>query len=249
MIDTLSKKLRIFGTKVGGVVVTALTRHWMGTLDYQVVYADSTVDVARDEYRGPAIYVFWHEYILFPFYLRGHCDVSMLVSQHRDADLLSEAARHMGFGLIRGSTKRGGGQALREMTRIGRRLNLTITPDGPRGPRRKLAQGPIFLSSKLGIPIIAMGFGYDRPWRLPTWDQFTIPRPGSRARCVVSPRLQVPPKINRDQLKHYQKQVEQMLNRMTTEAETWAASGKRSPDQYPLLRQPRRLWVKKGQRR
>ena len=56
-------------------------------------------------------------------------------------------------------------------------MNLTITPDGPRGPRRQLAQGPVYLASKLGMPIVAMGFGYDRPWRFNSWDRFAIPRP------------------------------------------------------------------------
>ncbi len=34
-------------TKIGGLTVASLTRHWMGTLDYSVVYYDPTVDPAR----------------------------------------------------------------------------------------------------------------------------------------------------------------------------------------------------------
>ena len=60
-------------------------------------------------------------------------------------------------------------------------MHLTITPDGPRGPRRHMAPGPIYLASKLGLPLVLMGYAYDRPWRLHSWDRFAIPRPGSRA--------------------------------------------------------------------
>ena len=45
-------------------------------------------------------------------------------------------------------------------------MHLTITPDGPRGPRRQLAPGAIYLASKLGLPLVVMGYGYDRPWRV-----------------------------------------------------------------------------------
>ena len=89
--------------------------------------------------RGQKIYIFWHEYILFPLYLRGHCNMAMLLSRHRDAEILSHAAYHLGFEFVRGSTNRGGVAAMRELLARSRRMHLTITPDGPRGPRRRLA--------------------------------------------------------------------------------------------------------------
>jgi hypothetical protein len=110
-------------------------------------------------------------------------------------------------------------------------MHLAITPDGPRGPRRKLAQGPVYLSSKLGLPIVAMGFGFERPWRMPTWDRFALPRPGTRARGVVSPAIHLPRDLDRDGLEHYRLQVERMLNTLTEEAEAWATTGQRHAQQ------------------
>ena len=105
----------------------------------------------------------------------------MLLSRHQDAEWLSHAARFMGFGTIRGSTGRGGVAALRALVRTGETMNLAITPDGPRGPRRHLAAGCIYASSRLHIPLIPIGLGYDRPWRSRrAWDQFAVPRPYSR---------------------------------------------------------------------
>ena len=101
-------------------------------------------------------------------------------SRHRDAEILSRIAQQMGFEFVRGSSKRGGVTAMRELLRKSRQMNLAITPDGPRGPRRRHGPGPIFLASKLGLPIVLMGFGYDRPWRVKgAWDKFAIPRPYS----------------------------------------------------------------------
>jgi hypothetical protein len=150
-----------FAIGAWSLVSTAAIRQWMGTLDYQVEFGDPEVDPVHPRYRGAKIYVFWHENILMPLYLRGHSNIAMLLSRHTDANILDRVARMMGFGVVRGSTFRGGSAALRELAERAAVGNLTITPDGPRGPRRRLAPGCVFLASTLGIPIVAMGMGYD----------------------------------------------------------------------------------------
>jgi hypothetical protein len=186
----------------------------------------------------PRIYIFWHEYILLPFHMRGHCNLSMLLSQHRDADVLNQAARLGGFDVVRGSTRRGGATALRKLLDRGELQHLAITPDGPRGPRRKLAQGPIYLASKLQMPLVLLGFGFDRPWRVRSWDRFAVPRLGSRARVVVSPEIQVPADLDRGGQEHFRMRIESLLNRLTAEAEAWATSGQRKSGQYSLTPGP-----------
>ncbi len=233
-------KSNSFLVSLAGLLGTAAVRSWMSTLDYKAAYYDPAVDPALPECRGQKIYLFWHEYILFPFYLRGHCNLVMLLSRHRDADVLSRAARHMGFEFVRGSTRRGGVAAIRELLRKSRKMHLAITPDGPRGPRRRMAPGPIYLASKLGLPLGLMGFGYDRPWRMPTWDRFAVPRPHSRARGVPSPDIHVPPDLDRDGLEYFRQKVEAVLNRLTLEAEAWAESGTRKIGQVKVWRGPAR---------
>jgi hypothetical protein len=115
-------------------------------------------------------------------------------------------------------------------------MHLTITPDGPRGPRRRLAPGPIYLASKLGLPLVAMGYGYDRPWRMNSWDRFAIPRPFSRARAIPSPEIHVPPRLDRGGLEHFRRKVERLMNRLTQEAEAWAESRGRRSGQFRLGR-------------
>ena len=226
--------------KLGGLAISVLTRQWMRTLEYQGVRYELGVDPAAPGFRGPAIFLFWHEYIPFMFYLRAHCELAMLVSRHQDAEWLSQAARYDGFGTVRGSTSRGGAVALRELLRASKNENLAITPDGPRGPRRRLAPGCIYLSSRLGIPIVPLGLGYDRPWRIHrAWDQFAVPRPYSRARAVSGPLIQIPPALGRGKVEQYRVRVEQLLNQLTTMAEQWAESRQRYVGQTPVFREPR----------
>ena len=225
--------------KTVALVAQGVLRGWMSTIDYKAAAYDFSIDPASPACHKRGIYIFWHEYIPLLMYLRGNCDLAMLMSRHRDADILSRLAMHFGFDFVRGSTRRGGDGAIRELMRKSRSKHLTITPDGPRGPRRELAAGCIYLASKLQMPIIAMGLGYDRPWRLGTWDRFAIPRPFSRARIVASPRIWVPEDLDRDGMERYRQQIESLLERMTCEAEAWAEAGTAKQNQIPIVPTPR----------
>jgi lysophospholipid acyltransferase (LPLAT)-like uncharacterized protein len=229
--------------RAAGLGAAAGIRAWMSTLDYQAVFYDRGVDAIYAS-ATPRIYVFWHEYILIPLTMRGHCKITMLLSKHRDADVLFRLAHHMGFECVRGSTYSGATAALMELSRVGKQMHMAITPDGPRGPRRELAQGPVFLASKLGLPIVCMGFGLDRPWRLKSWDKFAVPKPFSRARAVVSPEIWIDSNLDRDELELRRQGVERLLNEVTREAEAWAVSGERRVGQIPASPQGRILGPK-----
>lgn len=223
-----------------------LTRALMGTLDYQALFYDESVDAIYGVDQ-PRIYVFWHEYILLPLHIRGHCHLTMLLSQHRDADVLFCLGHYMGFECVRGSSARGGAAALIELSRLEKPMHIAITPDGPRGPRRKLAPGAVFLASRMGLPIVPMGLGYERPWRARSWDRFAVPKPWSRARGIVGPEIFIEPDLERDELELRRQGVERLLNELTTEAEDWADSGKRRAGQIAIRRQPLLLGPPSGE--
>jgi lysophospholipid acyltransferase (LPLAT)-like uncharacterized protein len=222
--------------KLGGLAAAKGINAWMSTLDYRAVFYDRSVDPIAGV-GSPRIYVFWHEYILFPLYLRGHCHLSMLLSQHRDADILARVGYHLGFDCVRGSTYRGGAKAIREMLERSRQQHLAITPDGPRGPRRQLAQGPIYLASRLRLPLVVMGYGFDRPWRMKSWDRFAVPRPFSRARAVIGPPMHLPPDLDRAEMETCRQRVERLMNCLTSEAEAWAAAGSRKAGEISAIPQ------------
>ena len=210
----------------GGTLLAFGIRAWMRTLDARIACYDPTMDPAVAGFNGPAIYVVWHEYLALPPCNRRGCDVTMLLSQHRDAHWLTEVINQFGFKTVRGSTSRGGVQAILKIRRSNLGTSLVITPDGPRGPRRELSSGCVFLAGLLGIPIVPLGCGFDRPWRnTGAWDKFAIPRPSSRARIVLGPAIQVPRKQSKEQIEEYRRYIESMLVAVTQEAETWAADG------------------------
>src|SRR5262245_52010183 len=112
-----------FMLKSAGLMMALTIRAWMRTLEYKAVFYDRSVDPVLGV-NGPRIYIFWHENILVPLYMRGHCHLAMLLSQHEDANILASVAQQMGFDCVRGSTYRGGARAIWELFERSRRQHL-----------------------------------------------------------------------------------------------------------------------------
>jgi lysophospholipid acyltransferase (LPLAT)-like uncharacterized protein len=219
-------------SRMGTLTLDAVHR----SADLKIAYYDPSVDPARPEYNEHCIFVFWHENlaILLPQWPR--CPVTMLVSRHRDAHWLNYSAELWGFNVVRGSTTRGGADALRQLRKISHLSSIAITPDGPRGPRRQMAAGALFLASRLQMPLVPVGVGYDRPFRLNTWDQFALPRPFSRARVVFGPKLRLARDLSRDGLELARKDAAVLLGELDEFANRWAATEKRVLQELPFVR-------------
>lgn len=212
-------------TRVGAWVV----RMWMRTLRYRYQPLGPNVDPHIRGREQKYIYAFWHENLLLPAYQYGGLDNRVLISQHADGQIIAGICERLGFQPIRGSTTRGGLEAVRRIVRDGQGGHLGITPDGPRGPRRVVQPGLVYLAARTGLPIVLVGFAYCRPWRMQSWDRFAVPRPFSRARCLTAEPIVVPPEADKEQLEAYRQQVEQELTRLSETAERWAESGATLP--------------------
>ncbi|HJQ52529.1 MAG TPA: lysophospholipid acyltransferase family protein [Gemmatimonadaceae bacterium] len=127
------------------------------------------------------VFSLWHGHLLpLLWHHRGE-GVVVLISEHRDGELVARAATALGFGLIRGSTTRGAGRALIAMVRaLEAGKEIAITPDGPRGPARKFAPGALVAAQRSDRVILPVGVSADRAWRLGSWDRFMIPKPFAR---------------------------------------------------------------------
>jgi lysophospholipid acyltransferase (LPLAT)-like uncharacterized protein len=198
-----------------------LIRCWISTMRARAVCVDGRrhpTDPAREKY----VFAFWHDGLLAPLAIRTK--VRVLISEHADGELIAQVCRHMGIGVIRGSSHRGGMRALLEMIRTAHEpAHLGITPDGPRGPRRELQAGIIMVASQSGVPILPFGVGFSRVWRAPSWDRFAVPCPFSTMVGVIGEPIQIPANLSKEDLRRYQLAVQQRLNDLTAAAEAWGA--------------------------
>ena len=106
-----------------------------------------------------SIFAFWHGRLaMMPFAYSGR-GVVILVSQHRDGELISRVVERFGIESVRGSSTRGwlgGMKGLLRAIREGK--DVAITPDGPRGPCMKVQMGVLQVARKTGLPIIPVAF-------------------------------------------------------------------------------------------
>lgn len=223
---------RLWVIQALGFAAAWVVRLWIVTLRFRY-YPIGPPTLPPPNLGERYIYAFWHENMLLPAYHCGSPRVRVLVSRHADGELIAEVCRRLGFRLIRGSTTRGSIEAVRQMVRAGKDAHLALTPDGPRGPRRQVQAGVIYLAAKTGLPIIAGGIGFQAPWRLRSWDRFVLPRPFHRATLVTSLPIRIPPDLDKDLVEHYRRLVEDTLHAVTLEAERSAEHG--GPCRVPRL--------------
>jgi len=106
------------------------------------------------------ILAFWHaQQLMIPLGYRGP-GTHVLISQHRDGEIIARVIARFGHQAVRGSSTRGGAGALRELIRLGRSgKDVVVTPDGPKGPAQVVKMGVIQLARASGLPIVPLAFG------------------------------------------------------------------------------------------
>jgi lysophospholipid acyltransferase (LPLAT)-like uncharacterized protein len=203
------------------MVISWMLRLWCATLLYRYRPLGRTMlPVAPDQ--EPTIYAFWHEGMFFPGSCFGRREIKLLISQHSDGELVARICRHCGFSTVRGSSSRGGVRAMRQMIRDAETSHYVILPDGPRGPRRRLEPGLLYLAARSQQQVVLVGIGYDRPWRLRTWDRFVVPRPFTKIVMITSEPLRLPHDLSGEALERIRLEWEAELTRLTDEAERLA---------------------------
>lgn len=168
--------------RVGVPLVRLLGRTWR----IRLVNNEPSVDRLRREGR-PIVFALWHGTMLPLLYHHRNEGVSILISEHRDGELIARIAESLGFRTVRGSTSRGASRALVGLAReLTNGHDVAITPDGPRGPARSFAPGALIAAQRARAPVIAVGLAARRAWRLRSWDRFVIPKPFSEVRIAYS---------------------------------------------------------------
>ena len=170
-----------FAIRVGAWVIRALALTWRFRTENDASFR--TLRANRQAF----IFAFWHGQMLPLLWRHRDEGVAIVISSHRDGELIAGVAERLGYRSIRGSSTRGAARALlglvRELENGG---EAAVTPDGPRGPARQFASGALVAAQRAGAPIIGIGVSVSRAWFLKSWDRFMIPKPFSRIRIAYT---------------------------------------------------------------
>lgn len=129
---------------------------------------------------GPCVVAFLHGDVLPMVALHRGMGMVGMASRSRDGAIVAGVLAGLGYGVIRGSSSRGGFEALREAERAladGGRPALAV--DGPRGPAGTVQPGAEALARRAGVPVV-FGFVEAPGVRLRTWDRLLVPWPFAR---------------------------------------------------------------------
>lgn len=172
----------------------------------------------------------WHDALLLPTFaapkaLRKQC--CCLVSKHQDGSYLADAMGWMNYTTVRGSSKKGGAEALRSLLTETAGKHIIITPDGPQGPRRQMKVGAIFVAAQSQHRLLPGAFVAKRSFRVRgSWTDLVIPFPFTTVYLVLGTPIEVPETISRDELWHYVETAQAAMDHINAEAERKFGSGK-----------------------
>lgn len=161
------------------------------------------------------IYMVWHDSMLVPTFGGKQTYTAALTSRHQDGLFVASAMRTIGMETVRGSTGRGGGVALREMISTAKRKHIVITPDGPRGPRRTVSPGIVYLASRSGLSIVPTASSCVRRWTIKgSWTDLWIPKPFTRTVMIAAAPITVPSDLSREELRPFVEKVQREMDRV-----------------------------------
>jgi hypothetical protein len=150
------------------------------TVRFKVEGMEKLHNIAADGKGG--LILPWHGVTMLPIYYCRHMGFYAIASVSKDGQLQNGILRMRGFKTIRGSSARHGVRALLEATR---RLKegkvLAYTPDGPKGPPKRVQSGTVYMAQRSGCPVLPVGVACKPCKRLKSWDSHLVPMPFSRA--------------------------------------------------------------------
>jgi lysophospholipid acyltransferase (LPLAT)-like uncharacterized protein len=156
---------------------------WSSTV--RIRFVDRSIPEGLHAQGKNVIYAFWHGRQFLLFYAYRNTGVVIPASESRDGEIQAGIIGRFGLGVVRGSSKRKGAQALLGLVdalRSGK--DIAIAVDGPRGPVYEVKQGITYIAGKLGIPIVPLSVAAKRAWVLEKiWDKYLLPVPFTK--CVI----------------------------------------------------------------
>jgi len=194
---------------------------------YQHINQEAPIALQREG--RPLIGAAWHNRLILAMKVwPNNQQLTALVSQHGDGELIARIYEKLGHKTVRGSSiakkkkrkDRGGGAAFRHMIRLLKEgASMGLTPDGPKGPRYRAKDGIILMAKYSGAPIQPVA--YSARWAITagSWDRMMVPLPFTRGVVIWGNPIEVPRDADADTLEALRLDFEKELLRITNEAD------------------------------
>ncbi len=155
----------------------------------------------------------WHAEMFPLIYLKNKVKVATIASKSKDGEFITRILNYLGFKIARGSSSRGGAQALLSLVKYMQDgYAAAITIDGPRGPRHEVKSGAIFLAQKSQKPIIAIRAKAHKAKVFGSWDKFILPLPFSKVEIFFAKAYYVNDELNDEKTKEHCDNIKKLMD-------------------------------------
>jgi len=162
---------------------------------------------------GGIIYASWHQRF-FPgiAFFATRKPITIMISQSRDGEMAARVVAILGWLPVRGSSTRGGREALAEIKRLsnsGYKIGHIV--DGPQGPFGVVKAGLLRIAQVSGKAIVPTITSAEKKWVLNSWDRFMVPKPFSRVKIRFGDPIYVPDNLSEDAFEQKRLEVEKAM--------------------------------------
>lgn len=168
------------------------------------------------------VLAFWHGTMLVPWFIHRNKNFAAIVSKSKDGGLLERVLKPLNYTVVRGSSHTGGSIALGILVDYAKNeKSIAITPDGPKGPPRKLKAGAVIAAKRAKIPLVLLGAGYQKKRELSSWDKFQVPIFFSKVNLIYSDPIYIDNELSYEKTSEVIEDCNKKLNEIQKEAETF----------------------------
>lgn len=136
----------------------------------------------------------------------------IMISRSKDGEIVAGVARRTGWHPVRGSSSRGGREAMYNV--IGGLQNSRLAGhivDGPRGPAGQVKAGVIRMAHASNAAIVPFYVSADKAWYFNSWDRFMLPKPFSRVVLRFGAMINLAPIDHDGDFEAQRRQLEQTM--------------------------------------
>lgn len=204
-------RLRRLGLALGATLLAWLLRLLGATWRVRIEGEDPIRNATP-----PFLGALWHHSMLPAAHFYRDRGIVVMVSRSRDGEWIASVLARLGFATPRGSSSRGGGEALREQIRcVGEGRIGALLCDGPRGPARRAKAGPIALARATGAPLWPVAVSARPCFQFGSWDRSRLPLPFARVVWAYGKPMAIPPETEGAEFERLRAALEAELNRLT----------------------------------
>lgn len=150
----------------------------------------------------PSILIFWHCNLLPGWkFLSQQKENIAVVSPSKDGEYLVWLLRQWGYNFLRGSSNKNSKDVMNEIVENAKNKIISITPDGPRGPKYKIKPGAFVAAYRAQVPLQYLKIKIK--WKFifrKSWDNFQLPYLFSKIDIEISEPIYIPNNSSREDI-------------------------------------------------